>query len=125
MKFEGYRKKLLTKERELIADLERTGISGREKSKLGALDSGDESALSHFRENLFAQADHLSQLLKGVRGALKRIEDGTYGRCLDDGAMIDSARLQAVPWTLYCLKHQSVRDRSAEEPLLPHLRFEI
>ena len=113
---ERYRRQLVAIEAELVTGLQRAGVSGREKPKQGALDSGDESVLSQFRENLFAQADRHSQLLKGVREAIKRIEDGTYGRCRDDGEIIDGARLRAVPWTQYCVKHQSLRDGRAEEP---------
>ena len=31
---------------------------------------------------------------------------GTFGRCVVDGGAIDDKRLQAVPWTPYCQKHQ-------------------
>jgi RNA polymerase-binding transcription factor DksA len=37
--------------------------------------------------------------------ALQRIEAGTYGQCLIDGGPIDPKRLDAVPWTPYCIRH--------------------
>jgi RNA polymerase-binding transcription factor DksA len=37
--------------------------------------------------------------LKQVRAALQRIQDGTYGVCIDCGRRIEPARLEAVPWT--------------------------
>jgi RNA polymerase-binding transcription factor DksA len=45
-----------------------------------------------------------------VRAALRRIDDGTYGKCvLDD----EAKRLESVPWTPYCLKHQSKLEERA------------
>lgn len=37
-----------------------------------------------------------------IRFALKRIEDGTYGRCVQCGEAISDARLDALPWTPFC-----------------------
>ena len=51
-----------------------------------------------------AEADRT--LLEQVRAALKRIDDGTFGLCAVDGKPIEEARLEAMPWTPYCLKHQ-------------------
>jgi RNA polymerase-binding transcription factor DksA len=39
-----------------------------------------------------------------VRAALKRIEDGTYGRCLSCGKAIAEARLRALPEASTCLR---------------------
>ena len=47
-------------------------------------------------------------MLNQVRDALARIENGTYGHCLADGGPIDTKRLEAIPWTPYCLKHQEL-----------------
>jgi RNA polymerase-binding transcription factor DksA len=48
-----------------------------------------------------------------VRAALRRIEDGTYGRCVVDGEPIGEKRLEAVPWTPYCLQHQAELEERA------------
>lgn len=111
----GYREKLLVKERELLADLMRTGISCREQQEQGGLDAADESTLLQHKEIVFAQAQRHTELLGEVRGALERISEGTYGRCLADGEMIATARLQAVPWTLYCVRHQEMLDGTPEK----------
>lgn len=42
-------------------------------------------------------------LLDEIVGALRRIEAGTFGRCRACGGDITSARLQAVPYTPYCI----------------------
>jgi DnaK suppressor protein len=37
-----------------------------------------------------------------VEEALRRIRDGTYGKCEVTGKPIDSGRLEAIPWTRFC-----------------------
>jgi len=52
-------------------------------------------------------------VLSEVRAALQRINDGTYGRCVIDGGPIEEKRLQSIPWTPYCLKHQQELEEQA------------
>jgi DnaK suppressor protein len=48
-----------------------------------------------------------------VRDALDRVADGTFGTCIIDGEPIEEQRLEAVPWTPYCLKHAQGREVAA------------
>ncbi len=43
--------------------------------------------------------------LSHVNAALRRIENGSYGICLTCGEDIDERRLNAVPYTPYCILH--------------------
>lgn len=43
--------------------------------------------------------------LDQVEAALARIEDGTYGMCAVCGEAIAEGRLEARPWTPYCIRH--------------------
>ncbi|GAC1356518.1 MAG: RNA polymerase-binding protein DksA [Ktedonobacteraceae bacterium] len=57
-------------------------------------------------------------LLTEVEDALKRIELGTYGRCIVCGQSIPDKRLDAIPWVALCIKdeeQQERRDLSREE----------
>ena len=45
-------------------------------------------------------------LLTMVRSALKRIEEGTYGLCVDCGQPIPEKRLEALPWAARCIKDE-------------------
>ena len=114
MDAERFRRALMAKQQELFADLQRAGTGGREQPEPGAVDPADESVLSTRKETLFAQADRDTQLLNDVQAALRRIADGSYGRCEADGEWIEKARLEAVPWARFCLKHQTMRDASQE-----------
>jgi len=45
--------------------------------------------------------------LAQVEAALQRMADGTYGVCEVCGLPIAEGRLEARPWTPYCLEHAS------------------
>ena len=45
-----------------------------------------------------------------VISALQRIDDKTYGECERCGAEIPSARLDAIPFTTYCVNCASTRE---------------
>ena len=44
------------------------------------------------------------QELADVLAALERMEEGTYGKCLDCGEEISMSRLKAIPYTLRCIE---------------------
>ena len=46
------------------------------------------------------------QLLHKVEDALKRMEDGSYGKCGECGDSINLPRLKAIPYVETCLKCQ-------------------
>ena len=48
--------------------------------------------------------------LDAIEGALERIEDGVYGDCEECGAKIPKTRLQAIPYTPYCVKCASAME---------------
>lgn len=57
-------------------------------------------------------------LLTEVQRALKRIEEGTYGRCVDCGKPIPEKRLEAIPWAARCVEDEErleQRNLSQEE----------
>jgi DnaK suppressor protein len=44
-----------------------------------------------------------AKILQAIEEALSRIEQKTYGICLDCGESIAPARLNAIPWTRVCI----------------------
>jgi DnaK suppressor protein len=52
---------------------------------------------------------HNAALLRQVKDALGRINEGTYGVCDDCGQTISPKRLEAVPWAGYCISCQEKR----------------
>lgn len=74
-------------------------------------DALDEVQLAGERELAIRNLDRESNLLRNVRSALGRIADGSYGTCLHCEEDISPKRLNAVPWTAYCIKCQEAADR--------------
>jgi DnaK suppressor protein len=48
-----------------------------------------------------------------ITGALKRIEDGTYGVCTDCGNAIALARLRVLPTARHCIRCQEALEKTA------------
>src|SRR4051794_37190616 len=74
-------------------------------------DAIDEVQLAGERELAIRNLDRESNLLRNVRLALARIDDGSYGTCLHCDEEIKTKRLDAVPWTPYCIRCQELADR--------------
>jgi DnaK suppressor protein len=102
---DDYRRRLLALERELVERLGEELETARD-ARDDQPDAGDLANVDELKEEYFALADTDSAILAQVRAALRRIADGTYGKCVVDGGPIDAKRLESVPWTPYCLKHQ-------------------
>jgi DnaK suppressor protein len=58
-----------------------------------------------------AAVEHAAQELSQVAAALRRLEDGSYGLCLDCGEPIAEQRLLALPSTPYCTACQARLER--------------
>ena len=59
------------------------------------------------REMAFAFASKGSRLLYHLDEALRRIEDGSYGKCQSCSRQIQIARLRAVPHARLCINCKS------------------
>lgn len=78
-------------------------------------DALDEVQHAAERELAIRNLDRESNLLRNVRGALRRIQDGSFGTCLHCEEEISPKRLAAVPWTAYCIQCQELADKNAAE----------
>lgn len=74
-------------------------------------DAIDEVQLAGERELAIRNLDRESNLLRHVKGALSRIADGGFGVCMHCDEDIKTKRLEAVPWTKYCIRCQEAADR--------------
>src|SRR6266513_1163433 len=104
---EKYKKILETKRDELARGLRNRDDIAIEKTP----DALDEVQLAGERELAIRNLDRESNLLRNVRLALARIADGSYGVCLHCEEDIKPKRLDAVPWTKYCIICQEAADR--------------
>src|ERR1700687_4874342 len=112
----GYKQRLLDLEKTLSARIGHETRQGRGEFIDAAHDVGDASVADEVASEEFTEAEHNSAVLQQVREALGRVADGTFGRCIVDGGPIEERRLEAVPWTPYCLKQNSaLRSRRRRE----------
>src|SRR3982750_169359 len=78
-------------------------------------DALDEVQHAAERELAIRNLDRESNLLRNVRAALRRIDDGTFGTCVHCEEEISPKRIAAVPWTPFCIDCQEQADRAQEE----------
>src|SRR3989442_13419024 len=106
-----YKTLLETKQAELAGGLRnREGIAIEKTA-----DALDEVQNAAERELAIRNLDRESNLLRNVRGALARIDDGSYGICVHCEEDISPKRLNAVPWAAYCIQCQEIADRHQDE----------
>jgi DnaK suppressor protein len=110
---------LLTKRAELAAKL-REEREGRrhpsEPEKIEGSPFGDRPALSPDAEMGFAVADHRAGMLAQIDLALKKMEEGTYGRCEACEEPIAMIRLRAHPFAVRCTRCQEAWERDQSRP---------
>src|SRR6266545_8412354 len=93
-----YRATLEAKQAELAQGLRNRADIAIEKTP----DALDEVQLAGERELAIRTLDRESSLLRNVRAALARIDDGSYGICMHCEEEIKPKRLDAVPWAPFC-----------------------
>jgi len=74
-------------------------------------DQMDEIQYASERDLAIGNVDRESTLLRNVKAALRRVQDGNFGTCLECELPISSKRLAAVPWALHCIQCQENADR--------------
>lgn len=105
-KLEAFRKKLEERQQSLRKAVSRTEEDGRIADQDSAQDIADRAASSYTKEFLFSVSNNDRQLLQMVETALQRIREGSFGECVNCGNEINPKRLEAVPWTRYCIECQ-------------------
>jgi len=109
---EQFKKTLEERQRVLRESVSRTEQDGRTADVTdSAQDIADRASSSYQKEFLFHQSNNDRQLLAMVDSALERIRQGSYGECVSCGNEINAKRLQAVPWTRYCISCQEKQEK--------------
>lgn len=102
-----YKALLLAKQEEILGNvttMEHQSLL-REMGELSNIsqDVADAGTGSFEVENILGLMDSERKLLEQIYEALQRIDDGRYGICEGGGEMIPRKRLDAIPWTKYCV----------------------
>src|SRR5919108_4709887 len=114
-RLEQFKKRLEERLGELRSIVSRTEQDGRAADSETAQDIADKAANSYNKEFLFHQSSSERQLLQMVENALDRIRQGNFGQCISCGEDINPKRLEAVPWTRFCIACQEKLEKGQLE----------
>jgi DnaK suppressor protein len=110
-------KELLVEERRRVLD----AIEYLHKENPGSLEEETEDETQNTlaetatatldREIDYTLEENSENVLKEIEQALKRIDEGTYGTCVNCGEPIAEERLAAIPWAMYCIDCKRLLER--------------
>jgi DnaK suppressor protein len=107
----GHFQTILTSwKRDLMEEVDRT-VTHMKDEAANPPDPNDRATLeSEFALELRTR-DRERKLIRKIEEAIKRIEDGSYGYCLETGEPIGVKRLEARPVATLCIEAQERRER--------------
>jgi len=110
-------RKLLEEERRRVVD----AIEYLHKENPGSIEDetedqtqdnlADTATATLDREIDYTLEENSEHVLEAIEAALKRIEDGTYGSCVNCGKPIAEERLAAIPWATHCIDCKRLEER--------------
>lgn len=108
---EYFKKIILEKREEIIEQLESLRERMLDENSGGfvnenspySLHMAEQGTDAFEKEKNYLWAQRETKFLSYLDAALKRIENGTYGYCIDCGNVIEKGRLEAVPHTQHCV----------------------
>lgn len=103
---EQLRQKLELQRQEILQFFGRLEDETRSLEVDSTQDLADRCSISMSREFLFERSSQRRTHLRLVDAALRRIAEGSFGTCVTCGDDIPPRRLQALPWTQFCLRCQ-------------------
>ena len=96
---------------ELLSHADDT-VSGMTQPKENFPDPTDRASLESERNFMLRIRDRENKLIKKIRSALERIENGTFGVCEECGENISIKRLKARPVTTQCIDCKTKEEAS-------------
>ena len=106
-----YRDRLLERRESLFRQVTEAEKTSRERDAEATQDPADMAANAYTKELLISMSANDRRLLELIDEALKRVEVGEYGECVNCGEPVQEKRLDAVPWARYCLRCQDLQER--------------
>jgi DnaK suppressor protein len=109
-KTEHFRQLLETR----IAELEAVAAGAKREARVDAAkhaDPADQAVSEYERQGLAHKAAAAQQTLRILKQARERLRQGSFGECAECGGEIEMKRLEAIPWTRYCVKCQEIREQ--------------
>jgi RNA polymerase-binding transcription factor len=106
----NFKNRLLEKQRQLVDEVGRTALYGKDQEDDSIKDLGDQANTAYTREFFFELGNGDRRILRDVVSALQRIEDGSFGACERCGEDISEKRLEALPFARHCIDCQRLSE---------------
>jgi DnaK suppressor protein len=110
--------------RELVLEVQgkiRDARNGNAK-ECDVLDEGESCEIDFQAEIGFALLQIKVETLNAIDAALRRLDEGTYGDCVECGDEIHEARLRALPFAVRCRECEETREMSTPRGRRPASR---
>ena len=97
-------------------ELEETSFEGTQSDLTGEVgldeDFADAGTATFDRERDLSIRNNIRDLIAQITRAIRKIDEGTYGRCENCGNPIDAQRIKALPHALLCLDCKRREERT-------------
>jgi len=113
-----FKEELLREKDRLIKEIKYVESTMQQTQSEWSGESQYENHLADLGTSTFARESDLSlarnsrDILERVNGALKRIEDGSFGLCVVCGRPIERERLAALPYADLCMEDKKKEEKS-------------
>ncbi len=109
--YQQYEDALRQKQNQLLDSYQRDKAAGNALPDDGIQDLADKAASAYSKELNFSLSDGERGVLMMIEEAFNRMKEGTYGVCTNCSATIGEKRLQAVPWTPFCIDCAELQEK--------------
>jgi RNA polymerase-binding protein DksA len=106
-----FRDLLVTRHRALLAAYRSGKGSTRETATDGTEDYIDYAVNSYDRDFMLSLTEMEQRQILQIEEALRRIDRGEYGYCLQCGQEIPEKRLEVEPWARHCVRCQELEEQ--------------
>ncbi len=103
--WDAYRKHLLSMREDLLRTVQRKKEKDMPDQEVG--DEADAALQSMERELMFELSDNERVMIDGIDAALRKLDQGSFGRCESCAKRIAQPRLKAMPYARYCVDCQT------------------
>lgn len=111
-----YYSTLLEKRDQLIDQIHDLAESSLASNRQAGEELADVGSDDFMREVELSLASEEERQFILVQEALERLQNGTYGTCVDCGGAIGAGRLKAIPYAKLCVECKSLREENDGMP---------
>ena len=109
--YQQYEDALRKKQGQLLESYQRDKAAGNAQPDDGIQDLADKAASAYSKELNFSLSDGERNMLMQIDEALVRVREGSFGVCTNCGTTIGEKRLDAIPWTAFCIDCQELQEK--------------